>query len=32
MDKGRIVWLGSPADFAQADTPLARAYLQTIST
>ncbi len=32
MDKGRIVWLGSPADFAQADTPLARAYLETIST
>jgi osmoprotectant transport system ATP-binding protein len=31
MDKGRIVWLGTPADFAKADVPLAAGYLQTVA-
>jgi osmoprotectant transport system ATP-binding protein len=31
MDKGRIVWLGTPADFAKADVPLAAVYLQTVA-
>lgn len=30
MDKGRIVWIGTPDDFAKSDVPLARAYLETI--
>lgn len=30
MDKGRIVMLGSPNEFARSDIPLARAYLDTI--
>lgn len=31
MDKGRIVFLGSPEEFSASDTPLARAYLETLS-
>jgi len=30
MEKGRIVFLGPPAEFQSADVPLARAYLETI--
>ena len=30
MEKGRIVFLGTPAEFKTADVPLARAYLDTI--
>ena len=30
IDKGRVVFLGVPDDFAKADVPLARAYLDTI--
>ena len=30
MDKGRIVWLGPPPDFSNADHPLARAYLDSV--
>ena len=30
MEKGRIVFLGAPAEFLNADIPLARAYLETI--
>jgi osmoprotectant transport system ATP-binding protein len=32
MDKGRIVLLDRPQDFVSSDVPLARAYLDTIST
>jgi hypothetical protein len=31
MDKGRIVLLDTPQNFAGADHPLARAYLDTVS-
>lgn len=31
MEKGKIVFLGSPTDFSAADAPLARAYLETVS-
>ena len=31
MEKGRIVFLGTPAEFKTADIPLARAYLETIA-
>lgn len=31
MEKGKIVFLGSPADFSAADIPLARAYLETVA-
>jgi osmoprotectant transport system ATP-binding protein len=30
MDKGRIVFLGTPAEFRRADLPLVRNYLETI--
>ena len=30
MERGRIVWLGTPADFPHADHPLANAYLDTV--
>ena len=30
MEKGRIVFLGTPAEFLNADVPLAKAYLETI--
>lgn len=30
MEKGRIVFLGTPAEFNIADVPLAKAYLETI--
>jgi len=30
MEKGRIVFLGTPDEFRSADVPLARAYLETI--
>ena len=30
MEKGRIVFLGPPAEFLNAEVPLARAYLETI--
>lgn len=30
MEKGRIVFLGTPAEFSSADVPLAKAYLETI--
>jgi osmoprotectant transport system ATP-binding protein len=30
MEKGRVVFLGTPGEFASADVPLARAYLETI--
>jgi osmoprotectant transport system ATP-binding protein len=32
MDKGRIALLDTPSDFAASDLPLARAYLETITT
>jgi len=32
LDKGRIVFLGTPAEFRLADVPLARAYLETTGT
>ncbi|MEQ1643043.1 MAG: ATP-binding cassette domain-containing protein [Pyrinomonadaceae bacterium] len=32
MEKGRIVLLDTPENFAASDLPLARAYLETIST
>jgi osmoprotectant transport system ATP-binding protein len=32
LDKGRIVFLGTPAEFRLTDIPLARAYLETIRT
>lgn len=31
MERGRIVFLGPPAEFASADAPLAKAYLETIA-
>ncbi|MBX3265407.1 MAG: ATP-binding cassette domain-containing protein [Acidobacteria bacterium] len=31
MEKGRIVFLGTPKDFAAATLPLARAYLETVA-
>ncbi|MEP7214188.1 MAG: ATP-binding cassette domain-containing protein [Acidobacteriota bacterium] len=31
MDKGRIVLLGTPNNFANSDLPLARAYLETVA-
>jgi osmoprotectant transport system ATP-binding protein len=31
MEKGRIVFLGTPMDFSAADVPLARAYLETVA-
>lgn len=31
MEKGKIVFLGTPADFSAADVPLARAYLETVT-
>lgn len=30
MEKGKIVFLGTPAEFASSSAPLARAYLETI--
>ena len=30
MEKGRIVFLGTPSEFLDADVPLAKAYLETI--
>ena len=30
MEKGRIVFAGTPGNFAKSDVPLARAYLETI--
>ena len=32
LDKGRIVFLGTPAEFRLTDVPLAMAYLETIGT
>ena len=32
LDKGRIVFLGTPPEFRLTDVPLARAYLETIRT
>ncbi len=32
MDKGRIVFLGTPKEFGSSDAPLARAYLETVLT
>ena len=31
MDKGKIVLLDTPENFAKAELPLARAYLETVS-
>lgn len=31
MDKGRIIFLGSPDEFSSSEVPLARAYLETIA-
>lgn len=31
MEKGKIVFLGTPQEFSAADAPLARAYLETVS-
>ena len=31
MEKGRIVFLGTPGEFRSADVPLARAYLETVA-
>jgi hypothetical protein len=31
MEKGRIVFLGTAAEFKTAELPLARAYLETIA-
>lgn len=31
MEKGRIVFLGTPEEFASSDIPLARAYLETVA-
>lgn len=30
MEKGRVVFLGTPGEFVSSDVPLARAYLETI--
>jgi len=32
MEKGRIVFLGTPDEFENADVPLARSFLETLST
>ena len=32
LEKGRVVFLGTPGEFASADVPLAEAYLETIKT
>ena len=32
MERGRLIFIGSPGEFLKADAPLARAYLETIST
>ena len=32
MERGRLIFIGSPGEFLTADAPLARAYLETIST
>jgi len=32
MEKGRIVFLGTPKEFETADVPLAKAYLETIDS
>jgi len=32
MERGRLIFIGSPSEFLKADAPLARAYLETIST
>ena len=31
MEKGRIVFLGTPSEFGKSDVPLARAYLETVA-
>lgn len=31
MEKGRIVFLGTPQEFAASDAPLAKAYLETVA-
>ncbi|MEQ1761743.1 MAG: ATP-binding cassette domain-containing protein [Pyrinomonadaceae bacterium] len=31
MEKGRIVFLGTPEEFSDSDVPLARAYLETVA-
>lgn len=31
MEKGRIVFLGTPQEFAASDVPLAKAYLETVA-
>ncbi len=31
MEKGKIVFLGTPAEFSNSDAPLARAYLETVA-
>jgi len=31
MEKGRIVFLGTPAEFSSAEVPLAKAFLETIT-
>jgi osmoprotectant transport system ATP-binding protein len=32
MEKGCIIFLGTPAEFSSADVPLAKAYLETVAT
>ena len=32
MEKGRIIFLGNPSQFASSDVPLAKAYLDTVAT
>lgn len=32
MEKGRIVFLGTPVEFSAADVPLAKAFLETVAT
>lgn len=32
MERGRLIFIGSPGEFLKADAPLAKAYLETIST
>jgi hypothetical protein len=32
MEKGRIVFLGKPEEFASSPVPLARAYMETVSS
>jgi osmoprotectant transport system ATP-binding protein len=31
MEKGRVVFIGSPEEFAASDVPLAKAYLETVA-